>query len=203
MKSNGTEYFGKHHSYLLPQDNYYTQKISNTLRNALLLEPQSSILEIGCGAGRFSLPLLDQGLAMTCVDTSRELVDVFLKSLKKNHQATVLAQDLFQMNGRFDFVIGFFVLHHFSDHVPLFAKIKSLLKEKGRIGFIEPNPFNPLYYLAPIFYEGIANKDEHYFMCERNKITRTLKNAGFQNIRVEKFGFLPPQIINLKIGPPP
>ncbi len=194
------EYFGKHHSYLLPQDNYYTRKISNKLRDALPLKIDSSILEIGCGAGRFSLPLLDQGFSMTCIDMSKELVDVFLASLKKNHKAQVLAQDLFAMTGSFDFVIGFFVLHHFDDHGPLFDKIKTLLKPGGSIAFIEPNPYNPLYYVAPLFYEGIHNKDEHYFMCDKGRITRALEHAGFKNVRVEKFGFLPPQIINLKFG---
>src|SRR5262249_17005052 len=141
-----SDYFGKHHAYLLPEDNFYTRKISDTLRTSLQLQPGDSILEMGCGAGRFSIPLLDAGLSMTCVDTSTELVEVFQRHLKPGHRAKVQCQDIFKMEGQSDYVVGFFVLHHFKDHGPLFDKIKKLLKPGGKIGFIEPNPFNPLYY---------------------------------------------------------
>ena len=195
------EYFGKHHSYLVPQDNYYTRKISNALKDALSLNPGQAILEIGCGAGRFSIPLLDQGLSMTCIDTSRELLDVFQDHLTPQRRAQILCQDVYHFNGRFDAVIGFFVLHHFDDHRPLFDKFRSFLNEGGSIGFIEPNPFNPLYYLAPFFYKGISFLDELYYMCDRDRLARNLSAAGFKGIQVKKFGFLPPQIMNLKIGP--
>src|SRR4051812_11632378 len=138
------EYFGKHHSYLLPQNNYYTLKVSDALRDRLNLKPGNKILEIGCGAGRFSIPLLDQGFSLTCIDTSAELVEVFKKHLKPHHKAHVACKDVYHLEGTFDHIIGFFVLHHFEDHGPLFEKLKALLKPGGKIGFVEPNPFNPL-----------------------------------------------------------
>ena len=197
----GTDYFGKHHSYLLAQDNYYTRKISNRLKEALDLVPGKEILELGCGAGRFSLPLLEQGLSLTCVDSSRELTEEFLKRVQNHHRVKVLTGDFFNLEGRYDFIIGFFVLHHFRDHGALFEKFRRLLKPGGRIGFIEPNPLNPMYYIGSFFYEGIANRDEYYFMVEKRRLSRGLEASGFRDVRIEKFGFFPPQILNLKAGP--
>ncbi len=201
MICNDADYFGKHHAYLLPQDNFYTRKISNTLKDKLDLKPGDSILEFGCGAGRFSIPLLDAGLDMTCVDFSAELIEVFKKHLKPHHRAALVSDDLFKMEGQFDYVTGFFVLHHFKDHAPLFKKISQLLKPGGRMGFIEPNPYNPLYYIAPLFYPGITFSGEYYWMCDRDRISKVLKETGFKDILVEKFGFLPPQVLNLGFGP--
>ena len=138
---------------------------------------------------------------MTCVDTSGELVEVFQRHLKPGHRAKVLCQDIFKMEGQFDYVTGFFVLHHFKDHGPLFDRIKKLLKPGAKIGFIEPNPWNPLYYIAPLFYPGITFSGEYYWMNTKGRLNKVLSETGFSGIEVKKFGFLPPQILNLPGGP--
>ena len=56
-----TDYFGKHHSYLLPQDNAYTRKISNALRDSLDLKNGGDILEWGAAPGAFPSPCSIRG----------------------------------------------------------------------------------------------------------------------------------------------
>lgn len=201
MTQAGTGYFGAQHEYLMPQDTYYTRRVSGPLGEAVPVSPEAEILELGCGAGRFSLPLLERGLRLTCVDNASELLAVFRRHIKAGHRVDILEADFFGLSGQYDAMIGFFVPHYFTDHRRLFGQCRALLRSGGRIGFVEPNLFNPLYYLAPFFYRGLSWRDEHYDMVVRPRRLRHLRNAGFQHIRIEKCGFLPPQMWNRRFGP--
>ena len=50
-------------------------------------------------------------------------------------------------SGRFDAVVGFFALHHIHDLGLSLRSMSRLLVPGGRIAFLEPNPYNPLYYV--------------------------------------------------------
>jgi len=54
----------------------------------------SSILELMCGTGRISLPLLMDGYDLTCVDYSLGMLDVFRSKLPKDRHHNILHQDI-------------------------------------------------------------------------------------------------------------
>ena len=47
---------------------------------------------------------------------------------------------------RFDAIVGFFALHHMHELERCFRGMARMAKPGGRIVFLEPNAFNPLYY---------------------------------------------------------
>ena len=78
-----------------------------------------------------------------------------------------------------------------------------LLKDKGKIIFLEPNLFNPYIYLI-FSYESLRKKahlepDEMAF--SKPFIVEKLKKAGFSNIQVEYRDFLLPGIPESLVKP--
>jgi SAM-dependent methyltransferase len=57
------------------------------------------ILELMCGTGRVSIPLLDRGKTMTCVDYSKGMLDAFERKIKdKNYPACLVQMDVSSLN---------------------------------------------------------------------------------------------------------
>jgi SAM-dependent methyltransferase len=66
------------------------------------------ILELMCGTGRVSIPLLEQGRHLTCVDYSQGMLDVFAKKIQgKPYQVELLKMDVCQLdiNERYSCII--------------------------------------------------------------------------------------------------
>lgn len=59
-----------------------------------LCRNRKNILELMCGTGRVSLPLIREGFRLTCVDYSEGMLQVFRKKLKENERADILCQDI-------------------------------------------------------------------------------------------------------------
>jgi len=63
-----------------------------------------SVLELMCGTGRISLPLLMDGCDITCVDYSRGMLDVFRSKLPDGCRPKIYSQDISELDidGKFD-----------------------------------------------------------------------------------------------------
>ena len=91
-----------------------------------------SLLELGSGKGRDTFHFDKQGLKVTAVDISDELV----KYVKKRSNATVIQSDIKDINfpgNHFDVVYARLSLHYFSneDTEMIFGKIFNCLKPSG------------------------------------------------------------------------
>jgi tRNA (cmo5U34)-methyltransferase len=97
----------------------------------------TSLLDIGCGAGNFSLKLLQAipGLAITLVDLSRPMLDRALERVGSN--ATAVQGDIRELNlgeAGFDIVVGAAVFHHLREDAEwhaVFAKVHRALRPGG------------------------------------------------------------------------
>jgi hypothetical protein len=71
----------------------------------------------------------------------------------------------------------------------------------GRAVFIEPNPYNPLYYIQIGLTPGMRWKAERGILqMRRARIFAALSKAGFADPQVYRFGFLPPFLRNRPFG---
>jgi SAM-dependent methyltransferase len=101
----------------------------------------------------------------------------------------------------FDVVLGFFTLHHLLELTDCFAAMASLLKPGGQMLFLEPNAFNPLYYIQIMLTPRMTWKGEGGIVRMRPQVLLlALQNSGFRSIRFHHFGFFPPFITNLPYG---
>ncbi len=79
---------------------------------------KGKILELACGTGRVSIPLLRAGADLTCVDYAPEMLARFREKLETNHlECPVFCQDISELEipGRFDMI--FIPFHSFSELV--------------------------------------------------------------------------------------
>jgi SAM-dependent methyltransferase len=163
-------------------------------------------VEIGCGSGRFTLPLLTRCAGLEAVDLSPRQ----LARLEEALAARGIARDrvvLHEANveqlgdrlpvGRYDFVVGLFVLHHLHDPVATLAQLVRLLRPGGRLAFLEPNRLNPLF-----LFQIACCADMHWgaekgiYRYGASGFEALLARAGATRIGLARAGFFPPQVLN-------
>ena len=108
---------------------------------------------------------------------------------------------------KFDYIVGNGILHHLYTNMDnSIAALRDLLKENGKILFIEPNIYNP--YCFVIFrttssLRKIANLEPFEMAFSKRYITRILKKHNYSKIEVEYKDFLLPNtpvfLINITI----
>ena len=58
----------------------------------------SNILELMCGTGRVSVPLINAGFPLTCVDYSEDMLKVFRRKLPDGHGLRIVCQDVCRLS---------------------------------------------------------------------------------------------------------
>lgn len=73
----------------------------------MLCKGHKNILELMCGTGRISKPLIDAGFPLTCVDYSEEMLEVFRKKIGGPQNVEIICQDVCELDlgKRFDLII--------------------------------------------------------------------------------------------------
>ena len=158
-------------------------------------------MEIGCGKGNNSF-MLAQKTGMKVLGT--DLCVPFIEEAKKKFQLSNLRFDVLDFNEatqfkgeKFDYLIGNGILHHLYHNLDeAFIKMLQLLKDNGKIIFIEPNIYNPYVYLIfsfPFFREK-ARLEPDEMAFSKAHIIKKLSKASYKNIKVEYKDFLLPGI---------
>lgn len=167
------------------------------------------ILEVGCGTGRYTLPLLQRG----CSIHGTEISAKSLKSLKKQamilgveDRLTVKKDTLEDPNksriyaNKFNKALMVAVIHHFDPkkRKQIFQNIVNSLKDGGSVTSLEPNPLNPFYYCL-YFYRWLFNRQNvNRWSTETGMLYTNIFNlkklytqAGLKNIKVKRYAFFP------------
>ncbi len=80
--------------------------------------------------------------------------------------------------------------------------MQALAKPGGRIVFLEPNPFNPLYYIQMLVVPGMSwSGDKGLLNMRRQTVFHAARAAGLVKPALGRFGFLPPFAVNRSWGP--
>jgi ubiquinone/menaquinone biosynthesis C-methylase UbiE len=148
----------------------------------------SRVLDLGCGTGRFSIPMaVKLGYRVTGADYYEEMLD---KAREKDSGGLVMwdkqdAQDLSYPDKSFDIVFMSFLLHHCDDQYKVICECLRVLDDPGVI------------LIRHAGFEQIKNDVEHIFFPETlavdkarihsvKKVERFLKDAGFSRIISEE-----------------
>lgn len=73
----------------------------------MLCKGHRNILELMCGTGRISVPLINEGFPLTCVDYSEEMLDIFRRKLDESNNVKIVCQDVCELNldEQFDLIL--------------------------------------------------------------------------------------------------
>ncbi|MCF6150268.1 MAG: class I SAM-dependent methyltransferase [Candidatus Kuenenia sp.] len=144
------------------------------------------ILEIGAGAGRFTLPLLRMGFKVTATEVSaKSLEELYTSATKENLlDKLILKETTFKepiFNEEFDLVICGNVIHHFNhlQKKQIMSNIVLALKSGGKIVIFEPNAYHPLYLPWYLFIE-LSGKNKGIWEVEKGIFKSTL--SGIKKI---------------------
>lgn len=185
---------------MIPRDTPYVHRQIDELLAAIGHTAPARVLEIGCGMGRYTIPLARRGVAVEGLDLTPELLER-LRAFDGGANVPLHCADILDapaaLHGSFDAVIGFFTLHHLHDLGGSFAAVARLLKPGGRVAFLEPNPWNPLYYLQITLSPGMTwQGDKGILKMRRSLIARAMNGANVELTDVKRFGFFPPFLAN-------
>ncbi|MBI3742589.1 MAG: class I SAM-dependent methyltransferase [Chloroflexi bacterium] len=163
------------------------------------------VLDVGCGMGRYTLILAERGIRVEGLDLSQVLLDRLVQFNNGRFNIPLHCGDILnpppELLGQFDAVVGFFTLHHLHDVAGCLQGMRRLLKNNGRLVFLEPNPLNPLYYLQILFIPGMTWQGEKGIrLMSPRYIFDALNRANFAHSSFVRFGFFPPFIANFRIG---
>lgn len=182
---------------------------SQFIMDKMDLSKQSEILEIGCGLGDISYYIAKHTSNFVL---GTDLCQPFINEATSKFVLPNLQFDILDFNhpetlkGRqFDYIIGNGILHHLYSNIDeTFLSLKALLKDGGRIIFMEPNIVNPYCFLifgTTQYFRNWANLEPDEKAFTKCFLRKKLKDAGFQNIKVENKDFLLPMIPSLLIRP--
>lgn len=142
-----------------------------------LLKPNSTILDIGCGAG---LPIdqyfIDHGHKVIGIDISEKQIDLAKNNIPQGEFFVKDMSDLKAGEYSVDAVVSFYAIFHIprKEHEDLFKKINSFLPEGGLL----------LVTMGAGEYEGLEDNFFgtkmwwSHFGADKNR--QIIKNAGFE-----------------------
>ena len=186
-----------------PRDSPYVHRHLDEFLTFANLRPGARIIEVGCGEGRYTLPLAARGFAVEGLDLAPILLERLAAADPYHpplHAGDVMAPPT-ELEGRFEAAIGFFTLHHLHDLDACFAGIARLVRPGGVVAFLEPNPFNPLYYVQIGLTPGMTWEGDGGIVRMRPRVLdRAARAAGLEGLAVRRFGFFPPFVANRPRG---
>jgi SAM-dependent methyltransferase len=190
---------------MVPSDTPYNRRHVQETLDFAAYKPGERVLEVGCGMGRHTLLLAQMGVKVEGLDLSQVLLDRLMEFSAGSFDIPLHCADILDppahLNSSFDIVIGFFTLHHLFDIPGSYAGMVQFLKPGGRVVFLEPNPFNPLFHLQIWITPRMSYKGERRLLDMRRKVIfSAMQGAGLSQLSMTRFGFFPPFLTNRPWG---
>jgi len=167
------------------QDDWHAEMMSHVPEGA------RRVLDLGCGTGFFLADLDRAHPGAVGLDISHDMLKVSEKYVPRARVVTGDAEKLPFRPASFDAVFCKGSLHHTRDHVGFLSNCRAALSPSGVLVMSEPCNDNPLirgarwllYRVSPHFH-----RDDEGF--RRKEIAGLCEQAGFEVLRVKKYGVL-------------
>ena len=174
----------------------------------ITITEETTILEIGCGTGEIASFIAQKTKAQVI---GTDICVPFIEEAKEKHKLPNLSFDVLNFNSpetlqgkKFDYIIGNGILHHLYYHLDEALKnILFLLKDGGKLIFLEPNLINPYCYLifSYPYFRKKANLEPDEMAFTKSFIQEKLEKAGYKSSKVIYKDFLLPVIPDVLIKP--
>jgi len=148
---------------------------------------KKSLLDFGCGNGRFLYYLQKINRRVAGLDISSKMIEM----AKKNVNVPLFVNDglktRFEDNS-FDISFGACYIHNLTNYKDAINEMKRVAK--GYIILIEPNPLNPIIFLFNLF----SPEERFFHVVKFNKryLKKLFEEAELEVIYLSKGGFITP-----------
>lgn len=172
---------------------------------ALLLERAGvgtgdEVLDLGCGFGRTTIPLLRRGCRVTGLDISAASLDALSERLSElglsaGFEAVHQAVEKLEVEQCFRNILGRGILHHLEDPNTVLPLVRRALLPGGWVTFMDPNPLQPAWIPFITFHPTLSWSVERYFLrLTPGRCRRLLEAAGFEAVELSFLGMVPPPV---------
>ncbi len=165
-----------------------------------------NVLEIGSGTGDISYFIAKKTKANVL---GTDICQPFIDGSNQEFSLPNLKYDILDFNHpeklqglKFDYIVGNGILHHLYYNLDsALINIRSLLKEDGKMIFMEPNIYNPYCFVIFNYARKWANLEPDEMAFSRVFITEKLQKAHYQQIEVSYKDYLLPNTPSFLVKP--
>lgn len=162
---------------------------------------EKSVLDLGCGNGRYSMELAKKAKEVVGYDISEKSIETANLISKReginNFVGIVGDFTNFSYSNYFDYVLVVNMLHHTKDKKLILQNIRKALKYDGKLIIFEFNPLN-LMFIPFLIRLGQTRSHLNFEYWRSNifNLNKIILNNGFKIDAVEKYAFLPTSLYN-------
>lgn len=169
------------------------------------LSPRSNVIELGCGGGRFVVPLLDKGHKVTGVDISQQALDILAENARRlglESGLDLLKNDFQKPVFREAFDAAFVVstFHQLDDthagRLEIFSNLLKSVKPGREVLLLQPNSWNPLFYIFALHPDVDWKIEKTLLSYSFRSLKKIYQDLGLKNIELQHFGWLPTRFVN-------
>lgn len=177
-----------------------------TFLKFLDLPPGSKLLDLGCGTGRYTIPLMYLGYAVTGVDISRSLLDMLrtyaireeligeLETFESDFREKVF-EEVF--DGAYCISTFHLLGKTIAEREKIFYNMFLAVKKGGVILVMQPNPYNLFFYPFYLFHPDVSwDLEKNFMRCSPEYLYNFFRILGLKDIRIKRYGMLPTRLIN-------
>lgn len=186
-----------------------TKRRTEWILNEIDCSKSNDILEIGCGTGELAYNISEnKNFNVFGTDICEPFINEAIQKYKKQnlsfqildfHHPEKLGEQ------KFDYIIGNGILHHlFYTLENSLESLRNLLKDNGKIIFIEPNLYNPYCFLifgTIPYFRLKANLEPAEMAFSKRYISKLLEKTHYKDIKVTYKDFLLPNTPDKLIQP--
>lgn len=160
-----------------------------------------TILDLGCGTGKFGLKLAAQAKEVIGIDISKSSVGIANRTAKlnkiKNFKGVVGDFKDKGFEKHFDIVLAVNLIHHADDMDDILKHVAIALKKDGRLVVFEMNSMN-LLFIPFLIYIGQAKSHLTWQYLRSNlfSLKHILIKNGYRVEKIKRWGWLPTALYN-------
>ena len=144
----------------------YPPQIFDDLIALAALQPQSHLVEIGCGTGQATMPLAERGFAVTCVELGEQLAAFAQRKLARFSNVEVINANFETWQperAEFDAIVAFTAFHWIAPEVR-YTKTAELLRDRGKLAIasaehVLPPDGDPFFAEVQEDYDAVVPGD--------------------------------------------